>query len=479
MPRTIIHWFRRDLRLTDNQALFAACQQAEFVIPVFIFDPAQPQRNWNSTNRLAFLLDSLRELDLSLRANGSFLVVRLGNPEEELDRLVTETGAVGLFVNRIVDPALREQGRRLTARLQSLGCEVRSFQDAMLHDPRHVLTQGRQPYTVFTPYKRTALSYSVAPAKPAPEQIVTPAGIRTEDIPTSEYFQVRATARTIPAGGETQAGILLDGFVADRLRRYGEGRDLPAVPGTSQLSPYLHFGCLSVRAAFHRANRLLQEASLDTAGRASVETWISELVWRDFYMQILYHFPHVEQGAFKPVYDRLVWSDNREHFERWCHGQTGFPIIDAGMRQLQETGWMHNRVRMITASFLVKDLLLNWQWGEQHFMRHLLDGNLAANNGGWQWAASTGTDAQPYFRVFNPISQGQKFDPQGVYVKRFVPELKAVPEKWIHQPWELPSEYQKPFRCRIGTDYPAPMVDHARQRSLAIEMFKEVSLSKA
>ncbi|HNB70588.1 MAG TPA: deoxyribodipyrimidine photo-lyase [Acidobacteriota bacterium] len=471
--RRVLHWFRRDFRLEDNTALLTACTQAEEIIPVYIFDPGWLSRPDASPERGVFLLDSLHSLQQKLSQAGSYLVVRQGDPAQVLDQLLNETQAEAIFANRIVDPYFRTQGRQLDQRLRQRGCEVRSCQDVMLHPPQSVLTKAGTPYTVFTPYKNNALTVPVQTPQPAPHRITTPAGIASEPIPTIQELGF-STSAILPKGGIEEAHRRLDEFAASRLNQYANQRDLPYLEGTSRLSPYLHFGCVSPRRVFWTAFQALHQTQPATAPRESVETWISELLWRDFYLQILYHFPHVETGAFKPVYNDLVWDTSEENFARWCQGQTGFPIVDAGMRQLNTTGWMHNRVRMIVASFLTKDLLINWQWGERYFMQHLVDGDLAANNGGWQWAASTGTDAQPYFRIFNPISQGQKFDPKGEYVRRYIPELKHVPEKWIHTPWDIPAKYQDSLRCRVGIDYPKPVVDHARQRMLALDMFQRV-----
>lgn len=471
--RRVLHWFRRDFRLEDNTALLTACTQAEEIIPVYIFDPGWLSRPDTSPERVAFLLDSLHSLNQALHQAGSYLVVRQGDPAQVFDQLLNETQSEAIFVNRIVDPYFRNQGRQLDRHLRQRGCEVRSCQDVMLHPPKSVLTKTGTPYTVFTPYKKSALTVPVRTPQPAPPHITTPAGIASDPIPTAQELGF-STLATLPKGGIQEAHHCLDEFAASRLTRYADQRDLPYLEGTSRLSPYLQAGCLSPRRVFWTAFQALHNTQPATTARDSVETWISELLWRDFYLQILYHFPHVETGAFKPSYNDLVWDTSEENFARWCQGQTGFPIVDAGMRQLQTTGWMHNRVRMIVASFLTKDLLINWQWGERYFMQHLVDGDLAANNGGWQWAASTGTDAQPYFRIFNPISQGQKFDPKGEYVRRYLPELKHVPEKWIHTPWEIPATYQDSLRCRLGRDYPKPIVDHARQRTLALDMFQRV-----
>jgi deoxyribodipyrimidine photo-lyase len=469
-PKRIIHWFRRDLRLDDNTALSAACVAADEVVPVFIFDRAILTRPDTGATRVAFLLDALRDLDESLKKCGGALILREGDPEVELEKLAIETGAEALHFNRDVEPFARARDRRVADRLADR-LAVRTFEDAELHAPDALRTKTGGTYTVFTPYKRAALALPVAPSAPAPAVVRTPRDLASRRLPTLAELGFAPADAELPVGGETPGAALLHDFATTRLAHYAARRDFPAVEGSSRLSPYLKFGCVSVRRAYWSAEAAA--APTDDA-RAGADTWISELLWRDFYRHILFHFPHVETGAFKRGYDALKWENDDERFARWRAGRTGFPIVDAGMRQLAATGWMHNRVRMIVASFLTKDLLIDWRRGERHFMQLLVDGDLAANNGGWQWAASTGTDAQPYFRIFNPISQGQKFDPKGDYVRRYVPELRSVPEKWIHAPWETPRDYQKAFRCVIGTDYPAPVVDHARQRVKALELFKQV-----
>ena len=271
--------------------------------------------------------------------------------------------------------------------------------------------------------------------------------------------------------GEAEAQRRLQAFAAGdgaAIAGYRDGRNRPDLEGTSRLSPYLRFGMLSARQAVVAA-QAARRAALTSDARSGSETWLTELIWREFYVSILYHFPHVRSGSFQRQYDRIAWDNDPAAFAAWCEGRTGVPIVDAAMRQLVTTGWMHNRCRMIVASFLVKDLLIDWRWGERFFMRHLVDGDPAANNGGWQWTAGTGTDAAPYFRIFNPVTQGQKFDPDGLYVRRWVPELANVPAKFIHEPWKLPPSDQRRAGCVIGQDYPAPIVDHAwaRERTLA------------
>ncbi|MGQ9897246.1 MAG: cryptochrome/photolyase family protein [Acidobacteriota bacterium] len=463
MTKRIICWFRRDLRLDDNTALLATYAAAEELVPVFIFDDAILSRPDTGSIRVAFLLESLRNLDENLRARGSRLVLRRGRPEHVLAQLVTETGASAVYFNRDVEPFALARDARVQAYLKGC-CVVEGFDDGGLTAPEAVKTKGGTPYTIFTPYKNAVLAQSIPRPRPAPPVLKTPVRVLSEPWPSLSDLGLTTTINP-PPGGETPAQARLEHFVQTKLAHYAVERDALATEGTSGLSPYLRFGCLSPRRAYWTAREAFPTGSL------GAEAWIAELIWRDFYRQILFHFPHVETGVFKREYNEIPWENNEENFARWCAGQTGFPVVDAAMRQLLTTGWMHNRARMIVASFLTKDLLIDWRWGELHFMKHLVDGDLAANNGGWQWAASTGTDAQPYFRIFNPTAQGKKFDPTGRYIRQYVPELRTVPERWIHEPAQMPLDVQRSFRCVIGVDYPAPMVDHARQRTKALEMF--------
>jgi deoxyribodipyrimidine photo-lyase len=281
--------------------------------------------------------------------------------------------------------------------------------------------------------------------------------------------------------GESEAQRRLDSFVDPGdapIYRYAEGRNRLDQEGTSLLSPYLRFGMISARHAVVSAMTAI-EAAPNPQGRKGAETWLSELIWREFYVHIHYHFPQVHGLSFRPVYDRIVWENDAEAFAAWCEGRTGYPVVDAAMRQLVESGWMHNRARMIVASFLVKDLLIDWRWGERFFMQHLVDGDPAANNGGWQWTAGTGTDAAPYFRIFNPVLQGKKHDPAGVYVRRWLPELARVPDKFAHEPWKMPPDVQHEVGCTIGQDYPTPIVDHAWARERTLSAYRSAKETEA
>jgi deoxyribodipyrimidine photo-lyase len=459
---TAIWWIRRDLRLADNQTLTAALEYADHVVPVFIFDPTLWDSSYVGEKRLAFLLASLRELEVDLQARGSGLIVRQGDPKAELTRLLAETRSSAIFAEADFSPYARQRDKEISGMLP-----LRFNAGVTVHHPDMVLKADGTPYTVFTPFSRTWKSLSLPHRDdmlPAPKTISTPTSLHSELIPTEPSLSL-----SIPfPAGETEAQRRLAGFVDNLVFDYGEQRNRMDLHGTSMLSPYLRFGLISARQAVVAAQEAIENASTKEA-RKGAETWLNELIWREFYISILYHFPQVRQQSFRPEYDYIDWDNDEQAFTAWTEGRTGYPVVDAAMRQLRQTGWMHNRARMIVASFLVKDLLIDWRWGERWFMQHLVDGDPAANNGGWQWTAGTGTDAAPYFRVFNPVLQGKKFDPDGDYVRRWVPELANVPAKYIHQPWEMPLPIQRETGCVIGQNYPAPIVDHreARERVLA------------
>jgi len=463
----IIHWFRRDLRLSDNTALHAALATGAPVIPVFIFDPAILKGERFGLPRLKFMLKGLEALDEDLRRRGSGLVVRYGDPVEVLPKLIAETGASAITFNRDVTPYAY---KRDTAILNAL--PAKSFDDVLIHAPGEVevLKDDGNPYTVYTPFRKRWENL------PKPDVLLTDRnnfhsleGIGSPPISSVCALDFGSTI-DVPDAGESVAQRRLERFTGDAIYHYADTRNQLIVDpfgdphGTSGLSPYVRFGMISARQMYHAAARLLQDAdAISASERHSIQVWIGELAWRDFYNHILYHFPHVLNRSFKPQYDQVTYRDAPDEFERWQAGMTGYPVIDAAMRQMNQIGWMHNRARMIVASFLAKDLLIYWRRGDVHFMKHLIDGDPAANNGGWQWSAGTGTDAQPYFRIFNPVSQSQQYDPNGEYIRAFVPELRDVPTQYIHEPWKM---------LIPPKQYPAPIVDHAFARKRALEAFR-------
>jgi len=457
-----IWWIRRDLRLADNQTLQAALQQSEQIIPVFILDTKLLASRYIGEKRLAFLLHGLRSLDSELRKRGSRLILRQGNPLEELNRLVIESGAQNIYAEPDYSPYAVRRDTHVAKKLR-----VAWTGSPAILPPGLVTKPDGDPYTIFTPFSRAWKSL-FSPEKiafiPAPESISTPENLASMSVPEypalPDYVSFEAS--------EEEAARRLNSFTQEinpKIESYATNRDRQDLNGTSQLSPYLRFGLISARQVAATAWSAYQAAE-NPEGRKGAEIWLNELIWRDFYIHILYHYPQVRRENFRLPH--VKWDNRPEMFQAWCEGKTGYPSVDAAMHQLVISGWMHNRSRMIVASFLTKDLLIDWRLGEEFFMQHLIDGDPAANNGGWQWTAGTGTDAAPYFRIFNPVSQSLRHDPNGVYIRQWIPELRSVPDKYIHNPWKMPLEIQKQVRCMIGVDYPFPIVDHniARDRAL-------------
>jgi deoxyribodipyrimidine photo-lyase len=385
--------------------------------------------------------------------------VRRGDPAEVLTDVLHVAQAEAVFAQADVSPYARRRDERVRQHLP-----LRLTGGLTVHPPGAVRKQDGDPYTVYTWYGRTWKTFplpSAADVQPAPETLpAVPDDVTSESVPEEPTLAARVPFEP----GEAEARRRLEAFTVGPIAHYHERRDRMDLDATSRLSPYLRFGMLSAREAVVAAQK-----AKDDGGGEGAQTWLDELIWREFYAMILFHHPNVRRESFREQYRRIAWRNDEAAFKAWQAGRTGYPAVDAAMRQLQESGWMHNRARMIVASFLTKDLLIDWRWGERHFMQHLIDGDPAANNGGWQWSAGTGTDAAPYFRIFNPITQGEKHDPQGVYIRRWVPELRNVPDEYIHRPWTMPDDLQQEVGCVIGEDYPAPMVSHkvARKRTLA------------
>ena len=466
-----IWWVRRDLRLADNQALSAAMAHADEVVPLFILDPFLLNSPYVGFKRSAFLFAGLRALDKDLRALGSRLIVRKGEPVEVLAALMREIGATAVFAEEDFSPYARHRDARATATLP-----LSLIGGLTVHPPEFLLKKDGQPYTVFTPFSKVwkALPQpTVTDLFARPTMINTP--ISLDSLPFADDPQL-TDEPLFPAGEAEGLRRLVDFTTGSKpgIYQYGELRNRPDSEGTSTLSPYLRLGMISLRRATAAAGQAIDRAP-DEPSRKSAEIWLNELIWREFYLSILYHFPHVRRRSFRPQYDAIQWDNDPQAFAAWCAGRTGYPIVDAAMRQLAQSGWMHNRARMITASFLVKDLLIDWRWGERWFMQQLIDGDPAANNGGWQWTAGTGTDAAPYFRIFNPILQSKKFDPHGRYIRRWLPELADVPNQFLHEPWRMPLDLQDGINCYIGQDYPGPIVDHAAARERALATYKQAS----
>ncbi|GAB1392073.1 deoxyribodipyrimidine photo-lyase [Rhodocyclaceae bacterium] len=454
-------WFRRDLRDFDHAALSAALRGHARVYCAFVFDTDILTPLPRPDRRVDFIHRSLIELDAALRAKGGGLIVRHGRASDEIPRLAAQLDVMTVYANRDYEPAARARDIAVAQQLAADGRGFIDCKDQVIFERDEVLTKTSTPFSVFTPYSR-AWRARLSPADLDVHDCTVKSG-QLAALPSAPTFSLaelgfETTDLKVPAGMSGGAQLFED-FLT-RIDLYHEARDFPAVKGCSYLSPHLRFGTVSIRQLVAAAHA----ESLQPSGKGA-EVWLNELIWREFYQQILWHRPDVVANAFKPDFDALVWDEAPALFAAWQEGRTGYPLLDAAQRQLLQSGWMHNRLRMVSASFLTKDLGIDWRLGEAHFATWLLDYDLAANNGGWQWAASTGCDAQPWFRIFNPVTQSERFDPQGKFIRRYVPELSAVPDKFIHAPWRMPTP---------PADYPAPVVDHALAREKTLARFAAV-----
>lgn len=461
MTSLVLLWHRRDLRLGDNTALHGAAQRSPQVVPVFVFDPQLLQRADMAPARVAFLLQALQELQERYAQMGIPLLWRRGDPAVELRQLAAELGAQAVFWNEDLDPWARQQESRVRASLAEAGIPSFSYQDMLLHGPGEVLTQAGEPYSVFTPFWRRWSSLPKPDPFPIPKSLQSVSSLKAQPLPSLADLGFVCSQR-IPAAGESVAQRLLEDFCQGlRIFEYERARDFPAEQGTSLLSPHLCWGTIGIRRVWQATCEVEAEARSEEA-ESSLRTWRQELCWREFYKHVLAHWPHVESGAYQRAFDALEWDNRQDWFQAWCAGQTGYPIVDAAMRQLNETGWMHNRCRMIVASFLTKDLLIDWRWGERYFMQKLVDGDLAANNGGWQWSAGVGTDPRT-LRIFNPATQAARYDPEGEYIRRYLPELAGLDTPallWVGNDPKGSWALQERRRC----GYPDPIVDHKVQQ---------------
>ena len=472
MPAALV-WLRRDLRLADNAALHAALTSARRVYCAFVFDtdileklPARSDR------RVEFIRDSLVELNAELAAFGAGLVVRHGPAREEIPRLAAELGVAAVFANRDYEPEAIARDAAVARLLAARGIEFRTRKDHVIFEKDELLSSQNKPFTVFSAYRKAWLKRLVPffhQAYPVRKHCAALARVPAAPVPelAAIGFEHTNFARLGLPLGASGAHKLLEAFLA-RIDRYHEMRDYPAVRGTSYLSVHLRFGTVSIRHLV----RLAAER-----GSAGAQAWLNELIWRDFYFAILHAFPRVTEHAFRPELDAIAFPGSAKAFDAWCVARTGYPLVDAGMRQLVAAGFMPNRMRMVTASFLVKHLHVDWRQGERFFARHLNDYDLAANNGNWQWAASTGCDAQPYFRIFNPVTQSEKFDPKGAYIRKYVPEIAHMPDEHIHAPWCAPAEVLERAGVALGATYPLPIVDHAAARKIALDLYGRGSAS--
>ncbi len=477
-----IVWFRHDLRVSDHAALAAAIARQGPVIPVYVWSPEE-EANWSPGGAAKWWLHhSLTRLDEQLQKLGSRLIVRQGPALEQLQQLVAETGASAVFWGRRYEPFAIARDTRVKTGLKHDGIAAESFNTTLLHEPWEVSTKERKPYQVYTPFSKACLARGdVDPSLPKPKQIAAPEkwpkslpigklGLLPK-LPWAEGFT------TLWTPGEEGARTQLKRLLKDVVREYVERRDRPDCDGTSRLSPHLHFGEISAREVWHAVREL--QAELKKAEQPALDGYLRQLLWREFAFHLLYHFPETPEQPLRAKFAAFPWHDNASALRAWQRGRTGYPIVDAGMRQLWHTGWMHNRVRMIVGSFLVKDLLISWQAGAAWFWDTLVDADLPNNTLGWQWIGGCGADAAPYFRIFNPVSQGEKFDPLGDYVRRWVPELNLLPADWIHHPWDAPREVLHAAGVELGRTYPTPIVDHAEARLAALDALKSIGASEA
>ena len=490
-PTTIL-WLRRDLRLADHPALIAAAEHANAVggklLPIFIWEPGVMAGHRASSNRTWFLRESLREISRELEARGSTLMELQGPASSALPALIehlTMNGVapdeISLFFTRDHTPYARARDRSVAELLTPRGVIVHATRGLTVVEPDELLTGGGTAYGVYTPYfrrwlERVALNTESplkAPTKlPSSPSLTLPGSLQSDAAAIDRAAQPTAKVALLPVPGESAARAVAERWITaargNGANGYAARRNtLADEDGTSRLSAALHLGLLSPRELVSRLLPLPPEREGERSGE---RLWVSQIAWRDFYTQVLWHAPHAARSSWKPAYDAIEWDERDEPFNAWREGRTGYPIVDAAMRQLHETGFMHNRARMITASFLTKDLLVDWRKGEAHFLQHLVDGDVAANNGGWQWSAGSGTDAQPYFRIFNPVTQAGNFDPDGAYVRRWITELAALKAPAIHAPWAHAAALAA-AGITLGVHYPEPMVDHAQARARTLEAY--------
>lgn len=470
-PPIALCWFRRDLRLHDHAALYHALKSGMPVHCLFVFDTDILDHLTNlADRRVEFIWESVAELKRALEDLGSTLHILHESACSIVPQFAKSMGASTVFCNRDYEPDAIVRDRDVATALQTHGIAFRTFKDQVIFECEEVLTATRKPFNVFTPYKNawlktlTDFHLRVYPTEHHFAALAQCTPAHLPGLETLGFVRSNLAELALPCG--MSGAEQLFGDFRQRMADYHTRRDFPALKGVSYLSAHLRFGTLSIRT-------LAREAFY--SGGPGPQTWLSELIWREFYQMLLYHYPYVVAHAFKPRFDDFQWNNDPAWFAAWQSGQTGYPLVDAGMRQLARSGYMHNRLRMVTAAFLVKDLQIDWRWGERHFAEQLIDFDLAANNGGWQWSASTGCDAQPWFRIFNPVTQSEKFDPDGRFIRRYVPELANCPADFIHSPWKLPLADQQQLGIVIGKNYPAPLIDHATARAMTLARYKSVA----
>ena len=467
-------WFRRDLRDFDHAALYYALKNSAQVFCVFVFDTdiLDTLRD-KADRRVEFIWESVLELKTALQAKGGDLTVLHGSAKVEIPKLAQQLNIQAVFVNHDYEPNAIARDKQVAQQLAQQHITFHTYKDHVIFEKDEVLTLAGKPYSVFTPYKNAWLKklddfyLKTYPVDTYIQHLAQTTPTNMPSLESLSFERTNLSKMRLPTG--MNGGKTLFEDFEQRMDVYKEARDYPAVKGVSYLSVHLRFGTVSVRYCARQAiNRA--RFSMQPAG---AQTWLNELIWRDFYAQILHHHPQVAEGhAFKSEFEHLNFPNHADYFNAWCEGKTGYPIVDAAMRQLNNTGFMHNRLRMVAASFLVKDLLIDWRWGEQYFAEKLIDFDLSANNGGWQWAASTGCDAQPWFRIFNPVTQSEKFDGQGKFIRKYIPELAKCPDKDIHAPWLIAPLKRLSIGLELGKHYPLPIVEHAAQREKVLLLYK-------
>ncbi len=467
-----IMWFRQDLRLKDNPALRAAAHGGTPLLCIFILD--EEVMRLGGASRW-WLHHSLAALGAALEKHGVPLLLKRGSAGPILEELAAETGARALYWNRCYEPAAIARDKKIKDAMKEKGLEVKSFNAALLCEPWEIATKTGEPFKVFTPFWKALQQKTIPAPLPAPEELMAGPKVEGEAL---ETFALLPSKPDWAGGlkeawqpGEEGARARLAAFLDEHLREYPAKRDLPAQPATSRLSPHLHWGEIGPRQVWSATEAAFASDAMQTK---SGTAFLRELAWRDFSHNLLFHWPSLESENWKSAFDAFPWVKDEKGFKAWCAGKTGYPIVDAGMRELWHTGWMHNRVRMIAASFLIKDLLVHWKEGADWFWETLADADLANNYASWQWVAGSGADASPYFRIFNPVLQSEKFDPKGAYIRKWVPELAGLDDKHIHRPWEAPEAALEKAGIKIGRDYPAPVVDHFEARDRALEAYQAV-----
>ncbi len=467
-----VHWFRLDLRLNNNPSINALCRKADKIIPIFIFDPKE---RIGSVSRW-WLEKSLKNLSESIIKKNGKLNIFIGNPFDIISSLISNNNIEFFSWNRLYDPYTIDRDKKIKSLLKSNSIDCESFNGYLLNEPWNIKNKSGTFFKVFTPYWRYCdelirnkkFDKQNQKIKFSQNKVKSSKNINDLNLINKKMNWINKIEKNwLP--GENNAQFQLKDFVLNKASKYSIGRDRPDQDLTSKLSPYLHFGEISPIEIYHEVS---SSKKIDLENK---KKFLSEIGWRDFSYNLLYHYPDMTNNPIQSKFNKFPWLDNNKNLQKWQKGLTGIPIVDAGMRQLYETGWMHNRVRMIVGSFLTKNLLLHWKNGEEWFFDTLADADIGSNSAGWQWISGCGADASPYFRVFNPILQGQKFDSEGDFVKKFIPELKNVTNKYIHNPWEMSEQDQINCNCRIGKDYPAPIVDLKETRNRALSAFKTLN----